>query len=227
MGIKVVEYSNNIIIYSDIEVSSRLGDFGLSRDDAVRICEGGLYGMSLSSGLQPKTAEGQLKYIFGVEALRLTFELADGIKYENFSKGNIEGVFDPVNCRKIMFQMVERACGAEDPQPKSKIGNGKKRLIQKSRSTFLFPEWEKEERRREERVSALDDAECWYFIMSIDDNNVVCCELSRPKSVDEEKFDGFYERILIFKHGKFKLSDKDHHSKNDNIFEIKPIIKKK
>ncbi len=225
----MTEQLKKIIVSEEIEVASRLSDFGFKREGAAKICEGALHGRNLKSGLQPKTAEGLLKYIFGVEALRVVLLSSATVEYEVFSKSNIEGVFDPTNGRKLMFQMVDQACGSNDPQPKSKIGDGKKRLIEESRSGFLFPEWEEEERRREARVVALSDAECWYFIMSIDDNDVVCCELSRPKSVDDEKFDGFHERILIFKYGEFEPSDSDRKSSgdDDDIFEIKPTIQKK
>lgn len=218
-----------IIVSDKIEVASRLNDFGLKQEDAAKICEGVLHGRNLSSSLQPKTAEGQLKYIFGVEALREVL-LSSGIaEYEIFSKSNIEGVFDPVHGRKIMFQMVDQACGVNDPQPKSKIGDGKKRLIEESRTAFLFPEWEEEERCREAKADALSTAECWYFMMSIDDNDGVCCELSRPKSVDDEKFNGFHERIKIFKYGEFEPTGTYRHSQDDDddIFEIKPTITKR
>lgn len=222
----MVEQHKTIIISEKIEVESRLSDFGLKRDGAARICEGALHGRNLKSGLQPKTAEGLLKYIFGVEALRAVFLSSDTVKYEIFSKSNIEGVFDPVNGRKIMFQMVDQACGLHDPQPKSKIGDGKRRLIEESRTGFLFPEWEEEEQRREAIAEALSAAECWYLIMSVDNNDVVCCELSRPKSVDDEKFDGFHERIQIFKYGEFEPVGGHQKSQNedDDTFEIKPAV---
>lgn len=225
----MTEHPMKVIVFEEIEVESRLNEFGFKTEDAAKICEGALYGRNLTSGLQPKTAEGLLKYIFGVEALREVLLSSNAVKYEIFSKSNIEGVFDPINGRKIMFQMVDQACGLNDPQPKSKIGDGKRRLIEESRTAFLFPEWEEEERCREARTVALSSAECWYFIMSIDSNGVVCCELSRPKSVDDEKFDGFYERVLIFKYGTFDPSGSKRHSQDndDDIFEIKPTVKKR
>lgn len=228
-AVSMTKKTKMIIKSEKIEVANRLNDFGLGREDAAKICEGALHGRNLTSGLQPKTAEGLLKYIFGVEALREVLLSSNAVEYEIFSKSNIEGVFDPINGRKVMFQMVDQACGANDPQPKSKIGDGKKRLIEESRSGFLFPEWEEEERRREARIEALSAAECWYFIMSIDSNDVVCCELSRPESVDDEKFDGFHERIQIFKYGEFKPSGNYQHSQDDDddAFEIKPTILKK
>lgn len=216
------------IIRSDvIEVDSRLHDFGWTRDDVRKICMGVLHGRSLASGLQPKTAEGQLKYIFGVEALRVTALASTILQYEPFSKSNIEGVFDSVHGRKVMFQMVDQACGSDDPQPKSRIGTGKEQFIVDSRSPRLFPEMEEDDREREAALTALNKAECWYVMVSVDSNDVLCCELSRPKMVTDEKFDEFYERIKIFQYGEFDPSVRRAVDRDDDSFEITPQIIKR
>ncbi|MBD8469189.1 hypothetical protein [Sphingomonas sp. CFBP 8765] len=212
-----------------IPADSRLWEFGLTKELVAQICEGALHGRNLSSELQPRTAEGSLKYIFGVEALRTVCLSIGTVSYENFSKNNMEGVFDPLNGRKLMFQTVDAACGIKDPQPKSKIGDGKRRLIEASRSGFLFPEWESQAREQEAREATFADSECWYVMMSIDANGTVCCEISRPKAVEDEQFCGFYERILVFKHGEFEKLGSQHGAgdTDDDKFEIKPTIQKK
>ncbi len=128
------------IVSKELDVKARLHEFGLKPSDIGKVCESALYGSSLKSGLQPKTAEGLLKYIFGVEGLRQVFLSlnSETAKYEIFSKNNIEGVFDPDNGRKIMFQMSDQACGFQDLQPKSKIGNGKKDFIERSVPSPIF-----------------------------------------------------------------------------------------
>lgn len=218
-----------IVRIDKIEVDARLYDFGFAHEDIGRICEGALHGRGLSTGLQPKTAEGQLKYIFGVEGLRVTALASEITHYEVFSRSNIEGVLDAKNGRKIMFQMVDQACGILDPQPKSKIGLGKQRFIADSRSPRLFPEMDEDDRKREAVDIALDDAECWYVMVSIDVNGVLCCELSQPKTVTDEKFDGFYERIKIFGYGDFEPSfgNRKDDSDDNSSFEIKPQISKR
>lgn len=216
------------IISDKLEVESRLFDFGLVKEDAAKICEGALHGRNLSTGLQPRTAEGLLKYIFGVEALRVTCQSSEIVEYEIFSKSNIEGVYDPVNGRKIMFQMVDQACGTVEPQPKSKIGDGKEKFIRESGCGWLFPELAEDEKIQVAKANSLQKAECWYLMMSIDTNDTVCCELSHPKTVEENKFDGFHERIQIFKYGEFEPAGSSLYDDGDNdTFEIKPTIQKK
>ncbi len=226
----VVPFSPDRIIRSDtLDVAARLNDFGFCRNDMRRICEGILLGRSLTSGLQPKTAEGQLKYIFGVEALREVALSLDRPLYEIFSKSNIEGVFDIKNGRKIMFQIVDQACGLQDPQPKSRIGFGKQRFVVDSRSPRLFPEMDEDDLKREAAEASLIEAECWYVMASIDSKGILCCELSHPENVTDEKFDGFYERIKIFGYGEFEpaFRDKDTEPDGGDQFQIKPKISRR
>ena len=219
----------DIVRSEEIEVKSRLHDFGMDISLASEICEGAIHGRNLASGFQPKTAEGMLKYIFGVEALRKVLLSSTVVDYEVFSVSNMEGVFDAAYGRKIFFQMVDQACGHEDPQPKSKIGDGKKKLIENSGTGFLFAEMEEEELARQAKLSAIAKAECWYFMVSIANDGTLCCELSHPKAVDDDKFDGFHERIKIFKFGEFTPSSslRKDDGDNDDKFEITPVIKKK
>lgn len=217
------------IVRSDpLDVQTRLHDFGFTRDDIRKICESALHGRSLTSALKPKTAEGQLKYIFGVEGLRETALRSSHVGYEVFSKSNIEGVLDAANGRKIMFQNVDQACGIDNPQPKSRIGVGKERFIADSRSPRLFPEMDEDDRRREASEAALEQAECWYVMMSVSDAGIVCCELSHVGAVTDEKFSDIYERIKVFGYGDFEttMGRKDDDPDGD-AFEIKPIISKK
>ena len=219
--------SETIMVSEEVLVKSRLDDFGLTKSDIAKICQAALNGKSLSSALQPKTAEGLLKYIFGVEGLREVCLSLQKVKYKPFSKTNLEGVLDAVNGRKIMFQMVDLACAATAPQPKSKIGEAKRQFIEQSKQPSLFPEWDKEDRVVLEYKNALESAECWYVIVSIDEDNVVCCELSRPKSVVDDKFLGFHERVQVFKYGEFALDDIEDAEDTEDAFEIKPSITKK
>ncbi len=218
-----------VVCSEEIEVKSRLHDFGMDLALVTEICEGAIHGRNLASGLQPKTAEGMLKYIFGVEALRKVLLSSTVVDYEIFSVSNMEGVFDAACGRKIFFQMVDQACGTDDPQPKSKIGVGKKRLIENSGTGFLFAEMEKEELAKQAKLTSIAKAECWYLMVSIANDGTLCCELSHPEAVDEDKFDGFHERIKIIKYGDFIPSSlfRKGDSDNDDKFEITPIITKK
>ncbi len=96
----------------------------------------------------------------------------------------------------------------------------------------LFSELEDEENKRIERAKALEKSECWYLIISVDDDGILCCELSHPKAVSKKgKFKGFHERVMVFKYGEFKSKGNyrrdNEENQKDDIFEIKPVIRKK
>lgn len=228
----ISEPIHTVIVEEDLEVKSRLHEFGLSKASIGKICESVLHGRNLNSALQPKTSEGLLKYIFGVEGLRkVCLDLdSENATYEVFSKNNIEGVFDPQNGRKIMFQMVDQACGFNDPQPKSKIGDGKKDLIRESAQQLLFREWEEEERERVAQLNAVNQAECWYVIVSVDEKGMLCCEISHSRPIDDDNMMRFFERIKVFKYGEFdpdQSGRKDRPDGGEDVYETKPVIKKR
>lgn len=221
----MIELAPTNIVSDDLPVKLRLHDFGLTKTELEKICEAVVYGRNLKSELQPKTSEGQFKYIYGVEGMREVTLSSEHIVYEVFSKNNIEGVFDAANGRKIMFQIVDKACSTSAPQPKSKIGEAKRKLIEKSNQRFLFPEMEEEENKKVEFLTALDRADSWYVMVSIDDNDTINCEISRPKNVIDGVFSGFYERVWVFKDGEFASSEDAN--QEDDTYEIKPKITKK
>lgn len=144
------------IISDELPVKSRIADFGFAIPDFKKVCEAVAHGRNLKTALQPKTSEGQFKYIFGVEGMREVALASKTVKYKIFSKNNIEGVFDAANGRKIIFQVVDKACTTSIPKAKSKIGDGKRKFIEKSNQGFLFPEMEAEEDNMIEFVNALE-----------------------------------------------------------------------
>lgn len=214
------------IISEQHPVGSRIADFGFTKEGFKKICEAVAHGRNLKTALQPKTAGGQFKYIYGVEGMREVALSSKGVKYESFSKQNIEGVFDAVNGRKIMFQTVDRACSVVPPQPKSKIGEGKRKFIEKSNQGFLFPEMQAAEDANIQYLNAFDSAECWYVMISISENDAFDCELTRVKGVTDDEFSGFIERIWVLKDGEHVIID-DNAEHNDDAYEIKPQITKK
>lgn len=148
------------------------------------------------------------------------------VKYEVFSKNNIEGVFDAVNGRKVIFQIVDQACTASIPKAKSKIGDGKRKFIEKSNQGFLFPEMEAEEDDTIEFLNSLEGAECWCVMLSISKSDAFDCELTRLKGVDDDALSDVGERVWVLKNGEFMIGDADS-GDSDDAFEIKPQITKK
>lgn len=216
----------DLIVSDELPVKSRIADFGFDVSAFKKICEAVAYGRNLKTALQPKTSEGQFKYIFGVEGMREVALASKTVKYEVFSKNNIEGVFDAVNGRKIIFQVVDQASTSSIPKANSKIGDGKRKFIEKSNQGFLFPEMEAEEDNMIEFVNALEGAECWCVMLSISKNDAFDCELTRLKGVDHDALSAVGERIWVLKDGEFVIGDADAGESGD-AFEIKPQITKK
>ena len=212
------------LVKIDSEVAVRLAEFGVRREDVIRVVLAAVSARNDSIPFDPKTGKGLLGYIFGVREMRNVFVLLAG--YEPISRNNIEAVYDARNGRKIMFQAADVA-GVEgrDPKAISEIGSGKETLITKSIG-YLFPEMEAEDRRREEELDRFEKAEAWYVFAAFTDDGVTC-ELSRPRHVVNGQFDGFIERILILGEGEpgggglLKLDD------DLPPLEIKPEVFKK
>ena len=145
----------------------------------------------------PRNAGGLLSYIYGTGALRSIF-VPKGYKINR--SNNIESVYDPLKNIKIIFQNADSACDAtRDPRSISENGPAAAKAVEFGQAS-LFPEFEEEDRKKEEEALREGTAAIWYFFVYIDGDDVRA-ELSRPKSIDENQFKGFHERIFILNPG--------------------------
>ena len=212
------------IVKEDNDIAARLAEFGVRREEVIRIALASLASRNESIPFDPKTGKGLLGYIYGVRELRNVFVLSAG--YQPVSKNNIEAVFDASNGRKIMFQAADCACiESQPPKAASEIGIGKETLIANSVG-YLFPEMEAEDRRLEREANEFDKAEAWYVIVAFGDGKVTC-ELSRPRAPVNGQFLDFYERIFILGSGGPSASDLLKLDDDTPPLEIKPAISKK
>src|ERR1700720_319424 len=79
------------VVIEPQDVEGRLAEFGIERQDLIRIALSALAARNDSVLDDPKTAKGQFSYIHGVRAMRQAFCPAG---YERISKQNIESVYD-------------------------------------------------------------------------------------------------------------------------------------
>lgn len=206
------------------DVEARLAEFGIARQDLIRIALSALAARNDSVLDDPKTAKGQFSYIHGVRAMSQAFRPAG---YERLSKQNIESVYDAANARKIMFQTVDCACLTQAPQAISDIGSGKETLIENShRTPYLFKHMQDEAERREKELTEFDRAQAWYICTAFV-NDTVACELSRPLGVVDKQFSGFDERIFILREGEGGPSGLLNLEDDEPRVEIKPVILKR
>ena len=105
-------------------------------------------------------------------------------------------------------------------------GPAAERTVERSTMRYLFPEMEEEARRAEESLQRRANAEAWFFCVSINGDDVRA-ELSLPRSVQNENFKQFIERIFIVEFGDWDdggIIDLDNAPDGD---EIEPIVTKK
>jgi hypothetical protein len=204
-------------------VNDRLADFGITRQDGVRIALAALAARNDSVPTDPKTAPGQLAYIYGVRTMRDAFP---GPRYEAMSRQNIESVYDSAAGRKIMFQTVDLSCvEGHIPQPISDIGPAKESVIEQS-IPYLFAEMQAEEDARRQELTAFERAEVWYVCTSFA-NGSVSCELSRPTGVVDRKFADFAERIFLLREGDGGSSGLINLHDDTPPLEIRPVVRKR
>ena len=187
------------IIKDEIEVDSRLAEFGITREEALRIVRAVVVAHNDAVGFDPLTAAGLFRYIYGTRAVRETF-CTPPRGWSVYRVRGIESAYDPTNGRKIIYQSVDRAA-VEGYEPKAISDKGKAAAQEIADSTgYLFPEMERERRAAEDDARRYQDAAAWHFCVSIDGDDVRA-ELSLPRAVDDKNFAGFIERIFILEEG--------------------------
>jgi hypothetical protein len=212
------------IVRDEIEVDVRLAQFGTTRAECRRIIHAVVTAHNDAVPYDPKTAAGLFRYIYGTRAVRDTL-CPKG--YQADSDHGVESAYDHTGNRKIIYQSVD--CAADeghDPMAISGKGPAAERTVERSTMRYLFPEMEEEARRAEESLQRRANAEAWFFCVSINGDDVRA-ELSLPRSVQNENFKQFIERIFIVEFGDWDdggIIDLDNAPDGD---EIEPIVTKK
>lgn len=187
------------IIKEEIDVDARLAEFGVSRDDLLRIVRAVVTAHNDAVPFDPITASGLFRYIYGTRATREVFCGAP-LAWRVCRVRGIESAYDPANGRKVIYQSVDRAAD-EDYEPQAISDKGKAAAQEIADSTgYLFPEMERERRAAEDDAKRYQDSAAWHFCVSIEGEDVRA-ELSLPRAVDDKNFAGFIERIFVLNGG--------------------------
>ncbi len=177
---------HNKVYKDDEDITSRLSEFGVTKDDLMKIVHAAAGGRNATVPNDPITAGGHFAYIYGTRALRDVF-LAKEWKRDR--EHNIESVLNPKDRTKIIFQNVDHAADpSRIPKALSAKGAASERIVDFAQQS-LFPEFDKED---EEKANA----SVWFFCVSVQGEHVRA-ELSRPYSLAGGQFNGFIERIFI------------------------------
>lgn len=186
------------IIRDDVDVDRRLYEqFGTDRADWITVVQAVVGARRDTTAFDPANAEGLFAYIFGTRAVR---ELLVARGYEPCRRDKVEATYSASRAVKVIYQSADRA-GEESycPRAISTKGPASERIIEASQPS-LFPEWDEEERRLIDAARAEEAAETWYFMTSVDGDDVRA-ELSRPYPLLGGQFSGFSERIFILEPG--------------------------
>jgi hypothetical protein len=189
------------VIAERFEVASRLERFDTNHDELLAIVELSVRARGDATPDDPASAAGWFAYSYGTRGLRNLF-LAKG--WELRRTDNIESVYNPNTGDKIVFQNAERAGDLlRDPIAISRKGPASARAVDLGQGE-LWPEIRKAEVRE---IAAPH----WYLFVQADGEDVRA-ELSFPKAIENEKFDGFDDRIILLQKGEWQgidLNDND------------------
>lgn len=213
-----------ILYRTELEVSAKLSQFGITLDDAIRVVRAVVTAHNDAVPFDPSTTAGQFRYIYGTRTVR---EIWCGLGWKIDRLSNIESVFDSKSGTKIVYQNVDCACDEKrSPKAISDKGEASKKLIQRSTSAYLFPEMEAEDEERMETEAIRANATTWYFCVSVNGDDVRA-ELSLPYSVEQENFSTFIERIFIVLPGDWGGDGMIDLDDDSDAIEFEPIVSKK
>lgn len=197
-------------VYAEqVEVTSRLARFETSRDELLRIVEFSVRARGDATPDDPASAAGWFAYSYGTRGLRNVF-LAKGWQLRRTD--NIESVYNPTTGDKIVFQNAERAGDLfRDPIAISRKGPASARAVDLGQGE-LWPEIRKAEVRE-------ITAHHWYLFVQADGDDVRA-ELSFPRAIENAKFDGFDDRIILLQKGEWQGIDLDEKDDPNLEFDV-------
>ncbi len=178
------------VLAEEYEIVPRLAQLRLRRDLLLDVVSAAVGGRRNATGYHPLSAGGLLSWIEGTGQLRRIFVQRG---WEVCRRDNIESIFNPEIGIKVVFQNAERAGDPLlEPLATSKKGAGSARAIELGQYE-LWPE--------EQAKKFLEVTASTWVLFVYSDGDDVRAELSFPKAINGEQFDGFHERILLVEKG--------------------------
>ncbi|WP_145748640.1 hypothetical protein [Nitrospirillum amazonense] len=181
-----------VVLAEEMEVVPRLEQLGLPKAALLDVVRAAVGSRRNATPFHPLSAAGQFSWIEGTTHLRRVF-VPQG--WEVCRRDNIESIFNESVGIKVVFQNADRAGDPlYDPIASSKKGAGSARAVELGQYE-LFPEHKIKE-------TAEITAAAWMLFVYADGDDVRA-ELSCPIAINDEKYDGFHERILLVKKGEW------------------------
>ncbi|MEN3977198.1 hypothetical protein [Emcibacter sp. SYSU 3D8] len=180
------------VLAQEIEILPRLAHLGLSKAALLDVVRAAVGSRRNTTPFHPLSAGGQLSWIEGTAHLRRVF-VPQG--WEICRRDNIESIFNEAVGIKVIFQNADRAGDPlRDPIATSKKGAGSARAVELGQYD-LFPE---DKAREDVEITAAP----WVLFVYADGDDVRA-ELSCPIAINDERYDGFHERILLVQKGEW------------------------
>lgn len=172
------------VVDGEREVSERLFDFGLGRDQILAVADAARTWADDASPLMPTNAPGTLAYIYGVQELR--HQIVD-THWKVDRTQNIESVINRAIGLRIAYQNVDRACDLViPPMPRSAKGAAAEGVS--GPNLFEYSGIE-----TGPLTGVLSDGVPTYYVMVGEDGSV---ELSHPV-IKDGLYKHFNERIFV------------------------------
>ncbi len=198
-----------IILTKSYDIDSRLTALGVDRDFVIRVATQAAMARNESVSIDPCNAAGQLAYISGVREIRQSLLQ---IGWEIDRTDNIEGTINPVTGVKILYQNVDQACAPREPKAISAKGTAVERMVNKT--PFLF-DYMQDEFLQQTNVGA------WFLCVSVNGDDKIRAELSRPLTIENNQFGVFAERIFVLNDDLFNnIEHDDKHDSPSDTYEV-------
>jgi len=180
------------VLAEEIEILPRLEQLGLSKAALLDVVRAAAGSRRNATPFHPLSAGGQFSWIEGTAQLRRVF-VPHG--WEICRRDNIESIFNEALGIKVVFQNADRAGDPlSDPIAISKKGAGSARAVERGQYD-LFPE-------DKEKEAVEITAVPWMLFVSVAGDDVRA-ELSCPIAINDQRYDGFHERILLVQKGEW------------------------
>ncbi len=177
------------VVVSDAwSVKQELRALGLSLEGITEIARQAAAAKAEALAVDPCSTPGTLAYIRGVRTIRLQL-IPEGWRISR--SGNVESTVNDDLGIQLVFQNVDLACDARDPQAISGKGAGSRKLVEFGKQGELF------ERLDTPAAKAFGVVPTVWVLCVSTEGKKFRAEVLCPDAFEGNQFDGFSKRIFV------------------------------
>jgi hypothetical protein len=183
------------VVVSDVSsVRQELSVLGLTPEGVRDIARQAAAAKAEALAVDPCSTPGTLAYIYGVRAIRLQL-IPEGWRISR--SGNVESTVNDDLGIQLVFQNVDLACDARDPQAISGKGAGSRKLIEFGKQGELFERLSTPEIQATPVAQALGVVPTVWVLCVSTEGKHLRAEVSCPDVFEGNQFEGFSKRIFV------------------------------